>query len=170
MKKLPFSPQHREKIEEGRYQVKTNDGHDVRIICWDKKGNGPDRVVGLVKGSSGVENAVDYSQEGRCISDGSEKRAKDIYILTDEPELTPFEEKLKEIVNSYADDGQMTDEGAVYYANQLLNTPHAEESWHPLKEQINGLEWVIELFKDHMGSEFYELGTLLTDLKKLGAK
>ncbi len=36
------------------------------------------------------------------------------------PIFTPFEQKLKEIVDSYNDGGAITDKGVVYYANQLL--------------------------------------------------
>ncbi len=35
MNRVPFDIKYKEKIQSGKYQVQTKDGHNVRVVCWD---------------------------------------------------------------------------------------------------------------------------------------
>ena len=94
MAKIPFSIDYRPQIESGEYKVITNDGHNVRIICWDKRTGGVECIVALVSGEQGGEKTLHYTKEGYCTSSTDELRKRDLFIVTPEKELTPFEKEL----------------------------------------------------------------------------
>jgi len=96
MKRINFDIKYRPEIESGKYKVVTRDGRDVRIICWDKKGKYP--VVAIVKYYCGEEECFSFTNTG-SYSSGTESDY-DFFILTDEPELTPFEQAIEDIYES----------------------------------------------------------------------
>lgn len=78
-------------------KVETRTGLPARIICTDAKSTGenPDRILALVSTDSGFENAFFYNTAGWCLSDSApQPRKKDLFLVTDESELTDFEDKL----------------------------------------------------------------------------
>ena len=97
MKRINFDIKYRPEIESGKYKVVTRDGRDVRIICWDKKGKYP--VVAIVKYYCGEEECFSFTNTGSYSS--STESDYDLFILTDEPELTPFEQAIEDIYESY---------------------------------------------------------------------
>jgi hypothetical protein len=96
MKKIPFDIRYKAEIESGKYKVQTRDGRDARIICWDKKGKFP--VVAIVKYYCGEEECFPFTNTGNYSS--CTESDYDLFILTDEPELTPFEQAIEEIYES----------------------------------------------------------------------
>ena len=90
--KIPFDIKYRPEIESGKYKVQTIDGCNVRIICWDAKNASYDDIIALVEENAG-EKVIRYYSNGKCTSDGSSKRNKDLVLIIDEPEypLTPEE-------------------------------------------------------------------------------
>ena len=92
--KIPFDIKYRPEIESGKYKVQTRDGRSVRIICWDRKGD--DCPIIALLNNTYQEDFYDYFDDGRTtptLDCGS-----DLLIITDEPELTPFE---KAVCNIY---------------------------------------------------------------------
>ena len=93
MAKIPFSIEHREKIESGEYKVKTRDGRTARIICWDRRGERP--LVVLVQNLNGYDEGLFYYDNG--LADGvGQEHDNDLFLVTPEPEpeLTPLEDLL----------------------------------------------------------------------------
>ena len=89
MKKIPFNIKYRPEIESGKYKVVTRDNTPVRIICWDSKSEQP--VIGLVWDKEASMEIVElFSDNGHYWRDNKESDY-DLFILTDEPELTDFE-------------------------------------------------------------------------------
>lgn len=131
MKKIPFNIKYKEQLVSGKYKLETRCGLPARIVCWDACGDFP--IVALVDYSEDAKDedsdcgeiAYNYSIYGTL---GGLKDYMDLFIITDEPEFTRFEAKLKEIVDSFSDGngGKITPEGVAYYSKQLLSIVYDE--------------------------------------------
>jgi hypothetical protein len=112
--KIPFNIKFRSEIESGKMLVRTLDGDKVRIICWDADGYCP--IVGLIQleGES-VTTAFKYHEDGTVAKPHNGELLNLVLIR----KFDEFEEKLKEIVDSFNDGGSITDEGVVFYSRQL---------------------------------------------------
>ena len=100
-KKIPFNIMYRPEIESGRYKaVVGEDNIPARIICWDARSANAINVVALVQSQSGngAENILRYNPDGSLISDSARVGRKDLFILTDEPELDEFEMGVRELI------------------------------------------------------------------------
>lgn len=86
MAKIPFSIEHREKIESGEYKVETRDGRTARIICWDRKDNNYP-IIALSE--YGKECLLSYTQNGQHVIGKS--NVSDLFLVTPEPELSEWE-------------------------------------------------------------------------------
>jgi len=95
MKKIPFDIKFRPEIESGKYSVQTRDGRKARIICWDRKDN-TRQIVVLVENYKEQEIMHLFNLEGRILEHYTSD--SDLVILTDEPELSEFEELLRQAV------------------------------------------------------------------------
>lgn len=95
MAKIPFSIEHREKIESGEYKVVTGDGRPVRIISWDKKvSDGRYEIVALVYiPEEDIEKVQLYCTDGTLVATYLNEKLK-LVVVTPEPELTPLEDLL----------------------------------------------------------------------------
>ena len=103
--KIPFDIKYRPQIESGEYKVVTRDGRPARIICWDRfttEPNDSGNIVVLVAGIE-FESTYYYYQDGHLWNqaNGEGYSQLDLFIITPEPELTEFEEKVKELIGSY---------------------------------------------------------------------
>ena len=98
MKKIPFDIKYRPQIESGKYKVQTRDGDSVRIVCWDAIGAQP--IIGLVYDMEALCEVVEvFCNNGNYWCEGGDKQSPlDLFIITDEPELTEFEEGLRRII------------------------------------------------------------------------
>lgn len=114
MRKIPFDIKYRPEIESGKYRLETQDGHPIRVICWDKdknytwavsswdEDNNPDnQIVALASSESGCENVYVYWQNGQLVSDSANIGRKSLVIVTDEPEWTEFEKEFDNAIRSY---------------------------------------------------------------------
>lgn len=112
--KIPFNIKFRSEIESGKMLVRTLDGDNVRIICWDADDYCP--IVGLIQleGES-ITTAFKYHEDGTVAKPHYGKLLNLVLIR----KFDEFEEKLKEIVDSFNDGGSITDEGVVFYSRQL---------------------------------------------------
>lgn len=90
MAKIPFSIDYRPQIESGEYKVVTCDGHPARIICWDSPID-KDRPIIAIVFDDQIEQ---YKADGRYDND-YDKSNYDLFIITQEPELTEFEKGIK---------------------------------------------------------------------------
>ena len=121
MAKIPFSIEHREKIESGEYKVETRDGRTARIICWDRKDNNYP-IIALFE-EYGKECLLSYTQNGQHVIGKS--NVSDLFLVTPEPELSEFEKKLSDVFGyaismSVSDPKKPTDEFVREYAPELL--------------------------------------------------
>lgn len=60
--------------------IKTRDGHQVRIICWDAKGRKP--IVGLID-VDGIELPMKYTGEGKTDTRDNVRTNTDLVIETE---------------------------------------------------------------------------------------
>jgi hypothetical protein len=90
MKKIPFDIKYRPEIESGKYKVQTRDGRNVRILTFTYPSEH------LIQAEVD-KRCVLYNPTGMWWDDGSESEL-DLFIITDEPELTEFEEELRRII------------------------------------------------------------------------
>ncbi len=80
-------------LKDKSQKVETRSGKNVRIICWDKTGV---PIVALV---GDADDIVTYNRDGTI---GQQLQLpSDLFIITPEPELTEFEEKVKQLIGSY---------------------------------------------------------------------
>ena len=123
MAKIPFSIEHREKIESGEYKVETRDGRTARIICWDRKDNNYP-IIALFE-EYGKECLLSYTQNGQHVIGKS--NVSDLFLVTPEPELTEFEKAFDRIAELYHSD-KNPDEIACCkeYAAELLEIGRKE--------------------------------------------
>ena len=92
MKKIPFNIKYRPEIEAGKYKVVTEHGEPVEIVKWDCKG-----VCSILA----VIDDGDTEESCFFDADGTSILSKEkLHILTDEPELTEFEEAVEAIYES----------------------------------------------------------------------
>jgi len=96
--KIPFDIAYRSFIESGEYKVETRDGRPARIICWDRKSEYGFSLIVLIECESS-ENPDVFSVTGKYRTDRDSD--EDLFIITPEPELTEFEEKVKQLIGHY---------------------------------------------------------------------
>lgn len=114
--KIPFDVKYRPEIESGKYRVETREGKSVRIICWD--GNIKDcPIVGFIASHDYVRY---WHNTGIIKEDYGCNNKDDIFIITDEVNLTEFELALLNIVNSF-EGKKMHPEGAKAFSKELLS-------------------------------------------------
>ena len=79
--------------------METRNGLPVRIICWDRKHGYP--IVGLAyEKATGCESYVSAYTDGTISANGKMELSDDLFILTQEEELSEFEQKLWEVMKS----------------------------------------------------------------------
>ena len=89
-KRIPFNIKYRPQIESGEYKGETRSGKTVKIIYWNRVGM---QLVALVGED---EDILTYNQNGTT---GQQMPLySDLFIVTMEEELTPFEKELVEIL------------------------------------------------------------------------
>lgn len=96
MSRLKFDIKFRPQIESGKYTVQTRDGRPARIICWDRKGS-DQPLVALVTTAIDFEQSFWVRADG--IYEGTMGHDYDLFILTDEPELSEWEKEICGITN-----------------------------------------------------------------------
>lgn len=96
MAKIPFNVKFRPQIESGEYKVETRNGLPVRIICWDRKHGHP--IVGLAyEKATGCESYVSAYADGTTSANGKMEFSDDLFLVTPGPELTEFEQAVKDL-------------------------------------------------------------------------
>ena len=117
MTKIPFNIKYRPQIESGKFKVVTADGRPVTIQRWDMKGNYPILACTMVKQcnwegdeSWDEERPFAYDKDGHAAGTAPADKLE-LFLISEDPELTEFEETLKGIVNGFGGD-VMTGEGA----------------------------------------------------------
>lgn len=123
-----------EKAKSGDYEIITENGLPVRIVCWDKQ-DGVFKIVGLVKNRDGYEFCQSYDENGSAREDDT---AFDLRLVCPDPdpmsELTDFEYKVgSSMYGSYID--EINEEGLACVratARELLDLAKMElfnEAW-----------------------------------------
>lgn len=97
MSKIPFDIKYRPQIESGEYRVETRDGKKVRVLCYDANNIVP--IVALVTFNDGSEGSRDYYLNGTMNFD--RENPLDLFIVTPEPELSEFEERIFKLLRQY---------------------------------------------------------------------
>ena len=99
MAKIPFDIKFRPQIESGEYKVSTAKEQPVRIICWDRSTTYW-KIIALVLAPDGkTENPFTYDVEGKESDGCLHNHELDLFLITQEPELTAFENRLCEILD-----------------------------------------------------------------------
>ena len=135
-----------EKAKSGEYEIETENGSPVRIICWDKQ-DGEFKLVGLVKDTDGYEYCKSYDEHGDAHEGDS---SFDLRLVCPDPvsELTDFEYKVGcSMYGSYID--EMNEEGLACVratARELFDLAKMElydEAWfvkeQPVEQENDGM-------------------------------
>lgn len=98
--RIPFDIKYRPQIESGEYEViylsyNTKEESPVRIICWDC--DNEYFIVALIINSAGHERVAVFQEEG---IDNNHPHQGTLLIVTPEEELSEFENRLCEILDS----------------------------------------------------------------------
>ncbi len=121
MAKIEFNIKYRPEIESGKYKVVTSTNKPVRIICWDrvaKDGQSNDLKLCVLISEDKGESCYYYHLSGEPWLGN---RDGDLFILTDEPELTDFEKELGGIAQAWVDErAELTKECIKVHAERLL--------------------------------------------------
>lgn len=119
MAKIPFDIKYRPQIESGEYKVKTRSGKTAKIVYWDKVEN---QLVVLVGKD---EDVLTYNSNGTT---GQQMPLpSDLFVITPEEELTPFEQEVSDIVEYCKKHGaQVALSYAKRHAKTLLNFAREE--------------------------------------------
>lgn len=95
MAKIPFTLE--AWLKDKSQKVETRDGRPARIICTDAKADDGACIIALIPGYGG-EEAYQFFPDGRAFSSkSSDEDCTDLFIVTPEPELTPFEDGLRQV-------------------------------------------------------------------------
>lgn len=94
--RIPFDIKFRPQIESGEYKVENRDGDIVTILEWDIFIHGMAHMI-LIRYNEKYE-FVNYN--GRVNRTGQDCNL-DLFIVTPEPELTEFEDRVKQLMGSY---------------------------------------------------------------------
>lgn len=122
MAKIEFNIKYRQEIESGKYKVVTSTNKPVRIICWDRVDNNGQfkdlKLCVLINDEIGGESCYYYHLSGKPWLGNKDG---DLFILTDEPELTDFEKELGGIAQAWVDKrAELTKECIKVHAERLL--------------------------------------------------
>lgn len=90
--KIPFDIKYRPQIESGEYKVETFSGYPVTIYQWDFDDGAQTPIMGSYVFEDGKEYVGAWNDEGHF--DLVSPNDLDLFLVTPEEELTPFEEKL----------------------------------------------------------------------------
>lgn len=99
MSRLKFDIKFKPQIESGEYKVETRDGKPARILCWDKVDECGQYIVALVQYTPEHENMISVCEDG--IYKGTYGHGYDLFIITQEPELSEFEERIFKLLCQY---------------------------------------------------------------------
>lgn len=95
--RIPFDIKYRPQIESGEYKVVLDCGVEAEILAWDKLGEYP--IVCMAK----KEGAIPFRTDNKGIAyhypEGS--NYSDLFIITPEPELSEFEERIFKLLRQY---------------------------------------------------------------------
>ena len=99
MAKIPFDIKFRSQIECGEYSVVTGDDKPVRIICWDRHYDNQHPIVALAyDAKKDIEIYINASVLGEA---HSQLKGDNLFIVTPEPELSEFEERIFKLLRQY---------------------------------------------------------------------
>lgn len=90
--KVQFDIKYRPQIESGEYKVILENGHSGRVLAWNLPGDFPIAIADVDDTCVWVGC---YDNKGWC---GIGKRHNCLFIVTSEPELTEFEQEVRECV------------------------------------------------------------------------
>lgn len=133
MKKIPFNINFRSEIEAGKFKVVTANGRPVTIQRWDMKGNYPILACTMVKQcnwegdeSWDEERPFAYDKDGHAAGTAPADKLE-LFLVSEESELTEFEGELKTIINTFSSCGDfMSDESLRNFGKNLLDAARKE--------------------------------------------
>ena len=111
--KIPFDIKYRPQIESGEYKLETECGHPVSIMDWEWIDRNEKKCLAVkVLMDEGFNIGYLFDYDGKRHSILPSDSDSDLFIITPEPELSEFEDALKDCVNMRGPENPMTDEGA----------------------------------------------------------
>ena len=114
--KREFNMSFKQDIIKGKVKVVTDCGEPAEIVKWNCKGNYP--ILAVIDDGDTSDSCF-YDEEG--LSSSKKER---IYVLTDEPELTEFEEEILMTIQDYElnkKDGFTDIDSTKKHAKRILN-------------------------------------------------
>lgn len=156
-KKIPFSLEYKDKIENGEVEVVTRDDRHVDILKWDAK-NEKYPIIGSIMTEKEGEVTASWEISGRYNISTPFISTSDLFLLVEE-ELTEFQALLQEFANMLFEN--YTDE------NHII-TSSALESWEKkfLEYAEDSLEKKFRIQSFQQGYEQAKSEITLDDVKK----
>lgn len=130
-RKVPFDISYKNRIISGEVEL-TMEGHPVEVLKWDRRSRDGNCIIGIVKGCED-EYVYAWNEEGEYAGNPE----KDLYMLVEHAELTPFENLVGQTIYCDFVPDMLTDRQVEYIkeqANKLLDA--AKEQL-----QIEEYEW-----------------------------
>lgn len=97
MAKIAFDIKFRPQIESGEYKVVLDCGVEAEILAWDKPGEYP--IVCMAKKEGAIPFRTDNNGIAYHYPEGS--NYSDLFIVTPEPELSEFENRIFKLLRQY---------------------------------------------------------------------
>jgi len=144
--KIPFDVKYRSQIESGEYSVVTGDDKPVRIICWDRHYDNQHPIVALAyDAKKDIEIYINASVLGEALSS---LKGDNLFIVTPEPELTEFEQGVRECVTknltTHIKDGNGREMSSTVFINDDTAKKIAAELLSLAREQFIKDGYIIE--------------------------
>ena len=136
--KIPFDIKFRPQIESGEYKVILDCGEEVEILAWDKSGKYP--IVCMVKKEEAIPFRTDNNGIAYHYPEGW--NYSDLFIITPEPELSEFEDKVKQLMGCYPNATRENKGSLIYEARKK-----AAELLELAKNEIYSHESLVEYAK-----------------------
>lgn len=131
-KRIPFNVKYRPQLESGQYKlVCDSTGYIPTILSWDDKTDPLyPLIVDLRCINSDTHKEFPYTADGSQYTDRGHS-ITDLFIITNEPELTEAELYLKSLIECYATTSgnkyELPEESAKKFANKLRELFKKEE-------------------------------------------
>lgn len=129
--KKPFDIKYRPQIESGDYKVETEAGSPAKVMDWEYNSRVCGKCIAIKITEGDGDQGLLYTHEGKRASIFPAEEGSDLFIITPEPELSEFENKLRVICEDAVRESQLfpartSEDFAKKHSAELLNLARKE--------------------------------------------
>ena len=131
--KIPFDIKYRPQIESGEYKVETEAGSPAKVMDWEYNNRVCGKCIAIKITEGDGDHGLLYTHEGKRASIFQAEEGSDLFIITPEPELSEFENKLRVICEDAVRESQLfpertSEDFAKKHSAELLDLARKELS------------------------------------------